>query len=127
MRFGTEWVVDAEGCAAERLRDLSTMARVLDRAVAELGLLVVGEPQWRVFPEPGGVTGMLLLSESHLTCHTYPEYGIATFNLYCCRARPEWPWAQRLHEMLGASHVTVRTLSRGAEVAIRDLRGGASA
>ena len=52
-------------------------------------------------------------SESHLACHTYPEFGVATFNLYCCRARPEWPWRGRLREALGATQVTVRALPRG--------------
>ncbi len=55
---------------------------------------------------------MALLSESHLTCHTYPEYGLATINLYCCRSRPEWPWADSLRDLLGAEHVTVRAIER---------------
>jgi len=78
----------------------------------ELNLQVVGEMLWHQFPEPGGVTGLALLSESHLACHTYPEYGVATFNLYCCRARPEWPWAERLSEMLGARAVKVQAVER---------------
>ena len=78
----------------------------------ELNLQVVGEMLWQQFPEPGGVTGLALLSESHLACHTYPEYGVATFNLYCCRARPEWPWAERLSEMLGARAVKVQAVER---------------
>jgi len=32
-----------------------------------------------------GVTGLLLLTESHLACDTFPERGFASFNLYCCR------------------------------------------
>jgi len=31
------------------------------------------------------VTGLLLLTESHLACDTFPERGFASFNLYCCR------------------------------------------
>ena len=38
--------------------------------------------------------------------------GVATFNLYCCRERGEWPWAERLGEMLGAAEVSVRSVSR---------------
>jgi S-adenosylmethionine decarboxylase len=53
-----------------------------------------------------------MLTESHLACHTYPEFGVATFNLYCCRERPAWPWDERLREMLGAHDVCVRSLSR---------------
>lgn len=116
---GTEWVVDAFGCEADRLKSRADLEAVLLRAVAELGLTVVGEGAWHEFPEPGGVTGLLLLTESHLACHTYPEHRIATINLYCCRERPEWPWRERLGEMLGAADVTVRRLARGAEATAR--------
>ena len=114
ITVGTEWVVDASGCRAAALRDRATLERVLRRAIDELGLTLAAEPVWHVFPGPGGVTGMALLTESHLVCHTYPEYGSATFNLYCCRERPEWPWAERLAEMLGAVEVAVRRLDRAA-------------
>jgi S-adenosylmethionine decarboxylase len=55
---------------------------------------------------------MLMLSESHLACHTFPERAFAAFNLYCCRPRPEWPWADRLAEMIGAARVVVRRVDR---------------
>lgn len=111
---GTEWVIDAWGCDEAMLRDRAALAAVFDRAVAEIGLTPLGEAVWHRFPEPGGLTGVLVLTESHLACHTYPEHAVATFNLYCCRARAAWPWAERLAEMLGALEVTVRALERGA-------------
>lgn len=110
---GCEWIVDAGGCAADRLRSLELLQSVCGRVVRELELKVVGEPLWRQFPDPGGVTGLCLLTESHLTCHTWPEHGIATFNLFCCRRRREWPWELRLREMLLAGSVTVRLVERG--------------
>lgn len=116
MNVGIEWLIDAEGCSARLLRDLETMKRVCNLIVADLELRSVGEAAWHQFPMPGGVTGLVLLTESHLACHTYPESGVATFNLYCCRLRPEWPWEARLTEMLGASRVTVRSLGRGENV-----------
>ena len=109
---GTEWLVDANGCDPEALRSLELLQTVFQRAISELNLQVVGEIVWHRFPPPGGVTGMALLSESHLACHTYPEHGLATINLYCCRARPEWPWAAHLHELLGAREVNVRAIKR---------------
>lgn len=107
-------MIDAAGCRAEALRDLENLRAVFQRVIAELDLQLVGDPAWRKFPPPGGVTGLALLTESHLTCHTYPEYGVATFNLYCCRARPTWPWRERLSELLGAQEVHVRVLQRQA-------------
>ena len=113
---GTEWLVEAAGCDAEALRDAERVRAVLARAVAELGLRVVGDVALHKFPGAGGVTGLVLLTESHLACHTYPEFGVATFNLYCCRARPRWAWEERLAEMLGAARVSVRVVERRAEV-----------
>ena len=114
---GTEWLIEAAGCDAEVLRDAEALRRVFARAVAELRLRTVGEALWHKFPGAGGVTGLVLLSESHLACHTYPEYGVATFNLYCCRERPAWAWEERLREMLGATRVSVRSVARPAPVA----------
>ena len=111
---GTEWVVDAHGCDPESLRSRDVLEALFRQVVAELSLSTAGEAQWRVFGGEGGVTGLLLLTESHLTCHTFPESGFAAFNLYCCRPRAEWPWSERLGTALGARAVTVRRLDRGA-------------
>lgn len=124
LTVGTEWLIEASGCDAEALRDVGRLRAVFARAVRELGLLVVGEPQWHKFPGEGGVTGLTMLTESHLACHTYPEFGVATFNLYCCRERPEWPWAERLREMIGADEVCVHSISRSAEEAQAHASGG---
>ena len=112
--LGREWVVDAHGCDPTRLRSRRALSAVFARLVREVGLRALGRPRWRVFPGEGGVTGLLLLTESHLACHTFPERGFAAFNLYTCRPRPDWPWKERLAEALGAGRVRVRVLDRGA-------------
>lgn len=114
---GCEWIVDAIGCSRDRLQSLDSVRVVCERVVRELELQVVGQPLWRQFPEPGGVTGLYLLSESHLACHTWPELGLATFNLFSCRRRGDWAWSERLREMLGAGSVSVRVAERGIAVA----------
>ena len=111
--LGTEWIVDAFGCNPASLRSRAALARLFARVVEELGLHPVGEPVWHVFPGQGGITGLLLLSESHLACHTFPERGFVAFDLYCCRPSQEWPWAERLADALGAAEVRVRSLPRG--------------
>ncbi len=114
MIAGTEWIVDANGCRPEALQDLGLLKAVFRRVLTDLQLQVVDEILWHQFPPPGGLTGMALLSESHLTCHTYPEFGLATINLYCCRFRPEWRWAECLRDFLGAKAVTVHAIERHA-------------
>ena len=112
LMVGTEWLVDAAGCRAKALHDVDVLREVFTRIIANLNLQPLGEALWHQFPPPGGVTGLLMLSESHLACHTYPEFGVATFNLYCCRARPAWAWDEQLTELLGATSVMVRVVER---------------
>jgi S-adenosylmethionine decarboxylase len=112
MNLGTEWLIDASGCDAAALADLHRLSAVFDRVIRDLDLNVLGEIAWHQFDPPGGVSGLALLSESHLACHTYPEFGAATFNLYCCRNRASWSWETTLKAMLGATEVTVRVFDR---------------
>lgn len=112
MIVGTEWLIEAVGCDAEALRDEAVIRSIFDSVMSDLGLRSVGSV-WHKFPGEGGVTGMIALTESHLACHTYPEYGTATFNLYCCRSRPEWDWEGFLKSAVGAETVSVTKIDRG--------------
>lgn len=113
MTPGTEWIVDAHGCSAEALRSIGTLERLFGRIIDELQLRPVSLPIWHQFPDEGGVTGVVLLSESHLSVHTFPETGFAAINLYCCRPREAWTWDTGLAELLGAHQVRVRVETRG--------------
>ena len=112
MIVGTEWLIEATGCSKAALRDETAVRYILDRVVADLGLKSVGSV-WHKFEGEGGVTALIALTESHLACHTYPEHGTATFNLYCCRSRPEWPWEENLIRTLSAENVFVTCFERG--------------
>ena len=115
MTLGTEWLIDASGCDEAALSDLDRLRALFERVIGDLKLNVLGEIAWHQFDHPGGVSGLALLSESHLSCHTYPEFGAATFNLYCCRERTSWSWETTLKEVLGASEVKVRVFERMIE------------
>jgi len=110
---GREWVVDATGASPAVLRDLKRLQDLVALVISEMRLSPIGTPQWHVFPGEAGVTGLVMLSESHITVHTFPELGLATFNLYCCRPRTPWPWQERLQQLLSATHVHVREIERG--------------
>ncbi len=112
MIVGTEWLIEAAECDPEKLRDENVLQDVFARVIRDLELKVVNSV-WHTFPGEAGITGLSLLTESHLACHTYPEDRIATFNLYCCRTRPEWDWNANLANMLRAGSVTVTKIERG--------------
>ena len=112
MSDGCEWVVDAYGCDPVRLADVAALRRLFAAIVAELVLTPVADAVWPVFPSPGGITGLLPLAESHLTIHTFPEHDSLCVNLFCCRPRTDWPWAERLRAHVGAEQITIRRLER---------------
>lgn len=112
MIVGTEWLIEATGCDAERLRDEGTLRGIFDSIISDLGLKAI-DSIWHKFPGEGGVTGLIALTESHLACHTYPEHRTATFNLYCCRTRPEWDWEGNLRSDLNAERVWITKIERG--------------
>ncbi len=109
---GVEWVVEAFGCDARRLADPSALAALVEEMVAALALTPVAPAQWHQFPHPGGVTGLVLLAESHLALHSFPEHRSLCLNLFCCRPRPQWDFARGLERAVGATRVVVRELPR---------------
>ena len=114
---GFEWLVDAHGCDPSALRSRATLEALTARIITGSGLTPIGRGQWHIFDGEGGVTGLQMLCESHLACHTYPETGYVAFSLYCCRPEPvDWPWRDELMQALGATHVRVRALPRGPAV-----------
>lgn len=105
-------MVEAHGCDASALQDLSKLRLLFAQLIAELSLHPLSETNWHQFPGERGITGLALLSESHLACHTFPEYGSLCLNLFCCRPRPQWEFEKRLTEQFAAASVHVRRIER---------------
>jgi S-adenosylmethionine decarboxylase len=123
---GIEWVVDAQGCSSESLQDLERLRRLFDTLILDLRLRPVGATQWHQFPGSGGITGLCLLSESHLACHTFPEHGSLCLNVFCCVPRDLWDFESRLEDMFSATSVQVREVERSysREDALAPVTGG---
>jgi S-adenosylmethionine decarboxylase len=109
---GLEWIVEAHGCKPGVLSDLHALEALFDALIGELHLHPLGKTNWHQFPNTGGITGVSLLSESHLACHTFPEYGSLCLNLFCCRPRPGTDFEALLKKEFGASKVCVRRVER---------------
>ena len=64
MSVGFEWLVDALECDENTLRDVETLRGVFARIIADLQLKTIGEIAWHKFEGEGGVTGLVMLTES---------------------------------------------------------------
>lgn len=108
---GNEWIVEAYGCPEENLSNLVLVQSIVREIIAQMQLTPVADPIWHRFPVTGGITGMALLTESHLACHTFPEFGSLCLNVFCCRPRAAWDF-DRLKQLIGATKVCVREVTR---------------
>lgn len=111
-RGGTEWLVDATGCDASRLADRAAIEGLFEALIDAMQLHPVQPAAWHQFPGHGGITGVCLLAESHLTCHTFPEHGSICLDLFCCKPREETSWESLLRAHLGADTVRVTRIDR---------------
>ena len=109
---GIEWIIDAQGCAVDRLQNVGHLRLLFQAIVMEMDLKPIGEGVWHQFPLTQGVTGILLLQESHLAVHTFPEYQSACINLFCCKEREGLEWKSFLTDWLGSDKICLQTYQR---------------
>ena len=87
---GLHLTADLRGCRAggAELTDPGALRDCCLRAVAAVGLHPVGE-LFHHFAPAGGVTGVVLLAESHLAVHTWPELSAVTLDVYVCNMQAD--------------------------------------
>jgi len=103
---GLHLCADLGGCdpVAPLMRDPAALRTLCVDAVRAAGLGAVAELFHRFAPAPGqeqsGITGVVLLAESHLAVHTWPELGAVTLDVYVCNLGCDN--AQRAEALLAA-------------------------
>jgi len=80
--YGKHCIVDFWGCDSQTIDNLSFMEALCVLAANAAGATVV-DILYKKF-DPQGLTILLLLEESHLSIHTYPEHGFVAFDCYTC-------------------------------------------
>jgi S-adenosylmethionine decarboxylase len=98
---GLHLTADLSGCDASlaAMTEPAALRTLCVEAVKQARLIAVGE-LFHAFPPPGGVTGVVLLAESHLAVHTWPELAAVTLDVYVCNYGGDN--SQRAHALLDA-------------------------
>ena len=110
--LGKHLLLELEECDRETLNDLEYLRGTLTAAAEGCGATVVGEA-FHPF-SPHGVSGVVVIAESHLSIHTWPEYGYAAADIFTCgiTVKPETA-AEIIVKRLGAARYEIKEVERG--------------
>jgi S-adenosylmethionine decarboxylase len=115
--FGPHLMLDGYGCDQSKLQDLDLVYGLLEELPARIGMTRLMPPY--VFryagarPEDWGLSGFVLIAESHISIHTFPEKSFVSVDIFSCRAFDADLAARALRSALGMARVETRVLDRG--------------
>ena len=97
---------------AEGLADVDHVAASLEAAAKACGATIL-DTRLHPFDEHGGVTGVVLLAESHITIHTWPEHAYAAVDVFLCGDCDPADSLPILKEAFRPDRMTTQTIERG--------------
>ncbi|VAX36800.1 S-adenosylmethionine decarboxylase proenzyme, prokaryotic class 1B [hydrothermal vent metagenome] len=110
-KFGQQYLVELIGCQAKKLEQVEDVRKVLMEAAKKSKAKVIKE-FFHQF-EPRGVTGIILIAESHFSIHTWPEDSYAAFDVLTCGEMDAQAAIEVLKKNFQAQRINVRVMDRG--------------
>jgi S-adenosylmethionine decarboxylase len=88
--FGVHFMVDGYDAPTEILKDKEILKHALQEIPKNMGMYAISEPTivevgGNNKKDPGGVSGVVLIAESHISFHTFPARGFVTMDVYTCQ------------------------------------------
>ncbi|MGO8949072.1 MAG: adenosylmethionine decarboxylase [Ktedonobacterales bacterium] len=87
--FGPHLIIDGSGCNRKKLADRNLIERVLNSYPSAIGMTKIGGPHIFEYqaPDPAysGISGIVIIAESHIAIHTFPELDYFTLDVFSCR------------------------------------------
>ncbi|AFM21343.1 MAG TPA: adenosylmethionine decarboxylase [Acetomicrobium flavidum] len=113
--LGKHILMEAYDCEYDVLDDLRGIQSAMIEAAERTGATVV-DVAFRKF-EPYGVSGVVIISESHLAIHTWPEFGYAAIDLFTCGDKADpWKAFEYLSNYFKPKKITTMEIRRGSLV-----------
>jgi len=109
--LGQHWLIEGYHCDAKLLSDPVAMEIILQQTAEIMGATIVTS----IFHHfsPLGVSGVVVIQESHLTIHTWPEYGYAAVDIFTCGEIDMQAGVAHLQKALAASELKIVKMKRG--------------
>ena len=108
---GRHLIAEFYGCESRILNDAEGIGAALRTAAGRVGATVVGEVYHRF--RPRGVTGVVLIAESHLSIHTWPDQRYVAVDVFTCGGLDPRPACEFLGDVLGAEEDRFQEILRG--------------
>ena len=112
-------VIDGYGVDPEKLKDVDLVYHFLDEYPSAVGMTKVIPPQVYTYhgqtPEDWGISGFVLIAESHISIHTFPAKCYANIDIFSCKEFDPAPSLEDVKATFSLSEVRVWTLERGQE------------
>ncbi|MBI4964323.1 MAG: S-adenosylmethionine decarboxylase proenzyme [Desulfomonile tiedjei] len=110
--LGIHLLIELWSCNTQKIDNLDYLETILSQAAEAAGATVL-KTAFQDF-NPQGVSGVVVIAESHLTIHTWPEYGYAAVDVFTCGTKVDpWKAAGFLKQELEAADMQVRDFQRG--------------
>ena len=110
--LGRHLLIEYYGCDLERINDREFLRNALLEAARRANATIVTDV-FHTF-NPHGISGVVVIAESHLAIHTWPEHRCASVDIFSCgdKMRPE-VIEEFLKDLFRASHTTSTEIKRG--------------
>ena len=109
---GTHLIADLHGIDRKKLADASAIEELLKQGALAAGAHIVYS-HFHPFGQDQGVTGVVLLAESHISIHTWPEFEFAAVDIFMCGHAQPHRALDYIRESLKPDAVNVRDIARG--------------
>jgi S-adenosylmethionine decarboxylase len=111
--------IDGFGGDRHKLSDENLVRALLDRYPEDIGMTKIAPPHVYRYvgkkPEDWGVGGFVLIAESHISIHTFPEHGYLWVDIFSCKGFDARRPIDDIQKQFLLAEVRTRVLSRGLE------------
>ena len=87
--FGQHLIIDASGCNRKKLADQGLVYDILNQLPAKIGMTKMTLPYAVKWLDPGatisGISGFVMIAESHISIHTFPEKDYVFIDVFSCK------------------------------------------